>query len=73
MDSAAPIVEGHDLKAHCGAIVRHAKVVFMWDEQAMGTMDIRPIPGMCKQCLMTPTSGARRYVYGIVNEPEGYH
>lgn len=69
-DSSAPLKEGSELTAICGAVIANAVFVFMWDGDIVGgngtevAAAISSAIGMCRKCVKTEKE-LDRYIYGI--------
>lgn len=69
-DSSVPLKEGSELTAICGAVIKDAAFVFMWDDAEILTSisGYLRLSASCRKCKATPKSG--RYIYGIVHGEE---
>lgn len=70
-DSSVPLKEGSELTAICGAVIKDAAFVFMWDDL---TVNVRAfsgvtwVKGLCSQCKKIQVK--QRYIYGIASGEE---
>ncbi len=57
-----PLIEGLDITAGCGEVVKKARIAMVWDSAEMGQA-VPLIRGACRECGI----GDERFVYGIIS------